>query len=63
MKNRMTQEKTRIVYDTLVEELKCEACGKILHWNFGFKRCPYCHRRVTETQKRRAKVGGRCLGE
>lgn len=48
---------TRLVWDAGMEALVCEKCGEALYWNFGFKRCPYCHRKVTETQQRRAVSG------
>ena len=45
---------TRLVWDGGMEALVCEKCGEALYWNFGFRRCPYCHRKITETQKRGA---------
>lgn len=45
--------KTRIVWDDVYEEYKCEKCKAILHYNFGFKYCPYCRRRVVFTDERR----------
>ena len=44
---------TRLVWEPVAEELMCEECLKIVFWNFGFKRCPYCHRRIVEVQQRR----------
>ena len=48
-----TMEKTRLVWDEAFRELKCEACQEILYWNFGFKRCPYCKRKIVKVEKRR----------
>jgi len=45
--------KTRLVWDDVFKELKCEKCQAILYWNFGFKRCPYCRRKIVEAEKRR----------
>lgn len=44
---------TRLVWDDAIGELKCEKCEAVLHWNFGFKRCPYCHRRIEKVEQRR----------
>lgn len=49
----MATGKTRLVWDDAIKELKCEACRAILRWNFGFRRCPYCHRRIIEAEQRR----------
>lgn len=56
MRQRASGE-TRLVWDAGMEALVCEKCGEALYWNFGFRRCPYCHRKVTETQQRRAVSG------
>ena len=45
--------KTRLVWDEVFRELKCEKCEAILYWNFGFRRCPYCRRKIVEVEKRR----------
>ena len=50
-------ESTRLVWDAGMEALVCEKCGEALYWDFGFRRCPYCHRRVTETQRCQAVSG------
>ena len=47
--------RTRLVWDDAIEELKCEKCQAILYWDFDFKACPYCHRRIVEKENRRAK--------
>ncbi len=58
MKRReQSNETTRLVWEPVAEELMCERCRKIIFWNFGFRRCPYCHRRITETQPRRIGTG------
>lgn len=53
----MTEDKektntTRILFDGNSDRFYCEKCGKVFDWNFNFKRCPYCNRIVTESQKR-----------
>ena len=45
--------KTRLVWDSAFGELKCERCQAILYFNFDFKRCPYCKRKIVEVEKRR----------
>ena len=50
---RIAVGKTRLVWDEVFEELKCEKCQAILYWNFGFKRCPYCRRKIVGVEKRR----------
>ena len=52
-------ETTRIVWDSVFEELKCEKCQAILYWNFGFKTCPYCNRRIAEVEARGVRTDGR----
>ena len=49
-------EHTRLIYDVAIEELKCEKCDSVLHWNFGFKRCPYCGRKIDRVDERRARL-------
>jgi len=43
------------VWEDVFEELMCERCGAILYWDFDFRACPYCHRRIVEKEPRRAK--------
>jgi len=45
--------KTRLVWDSAFRELKCEKCQAILYFNFDFKRCPYCKRKIVEVEQRR----------
>ena len=45
--------KTRLVWDGVFMELKCEKCQAILYFNFDFKRCPYCKRKIVEVEGRR----------
>ncbi len=45
--------KTRLVWDEVFRELKCEACQAILYWNFEFRRCSYCKRKIVEVEERR----------
>lgn len=52
---RPERESTRLVWEPVFEELMCERCGAILYWDFDFKACPYCHRRITEKEPRKAK--------
>lgn len=47
---------TRLVWEPVFEELMCAECKAILYWNFDFKRCPYCHRRIIGAEDRRAKA-------
>ena len=48
---------TRIVWDSEYEEYKCEKCKAIMYYQFGFRYCPYCKRRVVSIDERRAKSG------
>lgn len=45
--------KTRLVWDGVFRELKCEKRQAILYYNFDFRRCPYCHRKIVEVEQRR----------
>ena len=47
---------TRIVWSPEMEELICEQCRSVLHWNFGFRRCPYCRREIVRAEERRVKI-------
>ena len=49
----MAEGKTRLVWDDVFKELKCEKCQAILYFNFGFRRCPYCHRKIEKVEQRR----------
>lgn len=40
------RETTRITWKPDLEIYQCEKCGKIMHYNFGFRYCPYCRRRI-----------------
>ena len=54
MRERALQmDTTRLVWDEVFRELKCEKCQAILYWNFGFGRCPYCHRKIEKVEQRR----------
>ena len=44
---------TRFVWSDVYEEYQCEKCGKLIHYNFGFELCPYCGRKVAQTDERR----------
>lgn len=46
----------RLCYDAETGRFICTACGQIMSYNFGFKRCPYCHRRITHSDKRQVKL-------
>lgn len=59
MKRERKGEPTRIVWDARAEALVCEACGAVLQWNFGFRRCPYCGRKVVWAEERRAEAMSR----
>ena len=50
---RIAVGKTRLVWDDEIRELKCEKCQAILYWNFDFKRCPYCKRKIEKVEQRR----------
>ena len=45
---------TKIVWDDVFEEYKCERCEAILYYSLGFRFCPYCRRRIIHTDDRRA---------
>ena len=47
---------TRFVWNAEAEELACEKCGKLILWNFGFRKCPYCRARVTGIEARMART-------
>lgn len=47
------RDTTRLLWDEVFRELKCEKCQAILYWNFGFRRCPYCHRKIEKVEQRR----------
>lgn len=52
---KQTDETTRILFDTCSDEygaFVCEACGKVMKYNFRFKRCPYCKRKVVYSDVR-----------
>jgi len=49
----LVRGETRLVWDAVFGELKCEKCQAILYWNFAFKACPYCKRKIVEVEKRR----------
>lgn len=48
---------TRIVWDAVFEEYKCEKCNAILYYQFDFRYCPYCKRRIVHTDERKAQTG------
>ena len=52
--------KTRIVWDDVFEEYKCERCQGILYYQFDFRYCPYCKRKIVWTDKRRAQTQRYC---
>ncbi len=43
---------TRILWNPDYETYICEKCGKVIQYNFGYRHCPYCGRRVIHTDKR-----------
>ena len=49
-------EATRLIWDGACEEYRCEKCRAMLHWNYGFRICPYCGRRIAGTDERRART-------
>ena len=51
-----SRETTRIIWDCVYEEYKCEKCEKLIFYNFGFSVCPYCARQITQTQERRTRT-------
>lgn len=48
--------KTRIVWNDTYEELMCEKCNGILYYRLNFRYCPYCRRKITQTDERRVKT-------
>ena len=45
-------ETTRIIWHHTYEVFECVKCHSIMHYNFGFERCPYCFRRVESIGRR-----------
>ena len=39
-------ETTRIVWNHVYEEYQCERCRAVLFYDFAFRVCPYCGRRI-----------------
>ena len=37
---------TKIVWDDVFEEYKCERCEAILYYSLDFRFCPYCGRGI-----------------
>lgn len=59
-RERKGEETTELVWEPVFEELMCRECHSILYWNFGFERCPYCHRKIVYVDQRRPKAEMRC---
>lgn len=59
MRTRMIRrvDTTRIVWNHAYEVHECEKCHNIMHYNFGFKYCPYCRRKVVQNEERATKTG------
>ena len=47
-----TDDTTKIVYDHDTERFTCTKCGHIFDYQFDFKFCPYCRRKIIKTEKR-----------
>lgn len=47
---------TRILWNPNYETYQCEKCKAIMHYNFDFALCPYCGRKITYTDERRAQT-------
>lgn len=53
-RKRPAADTTRLIWLDGYGALACEKCGSVLHWNFGFRRCPYCRLKITHSDERRA---------
>lgn len=48
----ISSETTKILFDRETNWYYCMACGHIMGYQFDFKWCPYCRRKITKTEKR-----------
>lgn len=56
VRQKRSNEETRLVWEPVFEELMCEKCMAILYFDFKLNYCPYCHRRIVGREMRRAKA-------
>ena len=47
------KDTTEIRWNYDLEVYECIKCHSIMHYDFGFRVCPYCARRITHTDARR----------
>ena len=45
-------ETTEILFDVDTNWYFCKVCGHIMGYQFDFKFCPYCRRKIIKTEKR-----------
>lgn len=48
--------KTRIVWDDVFEEYKCEKCQNVIYYGLDFRYCPYCRRKIIQVKTRGIEV-------
>ena len=53
--------KTRVVWNDRYEEYMCEKCNGIMYYDFSFKFCPFCRRKIVGKDERRARSGMQCM--
>jgi len=56
MNSRNKRDATRIVFDRDTEMFACVRCNAVMDYNFGFRYCPYCRRKVITTENRYAQT-------
>lgn len=47
-----TNDDTHIMFDHETNWFYCLKCGHIMEYQFDFKFCPYCRRKIIKTEKR-----------
>jgi DNA-directed RNA polymerase subunit RPC12/RpoP len=51
-RDRPGKETTRILWSPEYEAFLCEKCGRAMEYNFSFRHCPYCGRKVLTNERR-----------
>ena len=53
LRNRKMRETTEIKWNYDLEVYECVQCHAIMYYDFRFRVCPYCERRIVHTDERR----------